>query len=149
MSIIMRNKTKYLIQGICVMFIFLFVYAAISKLLGLDTFKIQLSQSPLLTKFAGPLAFFIPGMELVIAMLLLMERFRLVALYASFSLMVMFTSYIIAITKFSRYIPCSCGGVIQKLSWNQHLIFNTAFVIMGLAGILLYEKKAMHLPAKA
>jgi len=67
-------------------------------------------------------------------------RFRLLGLYASFSLMVMFTAYIIAITKFSDYIPCSCGGVLQNMSWNQHLIFNIGFILLAVAGIIFHSK---------
>jgi hypothetical protein len=58
--------------------------------------------------------------------------------------MSMFSAYIIAITQFSDYIPCSCGGILQKMSWNQHLVFNFLFVSLAAAGILLYrypEKK--------
>jgi uncharacterized membrane protein YphA (DoxX/SURF4 family) len=121
------------------LFILLFVYAATSKLLDFQTFSVQLGQSPLLTAFAEWVAWIIPIIELLIAVLLVMPRFRLVALYGSFGLMVMFTTYIIAIIKFSDYIPCSCGGVLQNLSWNQHLVFNIGFVLIALIGIFSHR----------
>jgi hypothetical protein len=65
---------------------------------------------------------------------------RLMALYASFSIMVMFTTYIIAILNFSTYIPCSCGGVLEKLTWTEHLIFNICFVLLAYIGIILQSK---------
>jgi hypothetical protein len=35
-----------------------------------------------------------------------------------------FTTYIILILNFSSFIPCSCGGILEKLGWTEHLIFN-------------------------
>ncbi|MEJ0031509.1 MAG: MauE/DoxX family redox-associated membrane protein [Bacteroidota bacterium] len=45
--------------------------------------------------------------------------------------MVMFTAYIVVITRFSEYTPCSCGGVLEKMSWDQHLVFNIGFCGVG------------------
>jgi hypothetical protein len=35
----------------------------------------------------------------------------------------------------SANLPCSCGGVIQQLSWKQHIVFNISFIVLGIAGI--------------
>jgi uncharacterized membrane protein YphA (DoxX/SURF4 family) len=63
---------------------------------------------------------------------------RLIGLYASFFFMILFTGYIVAILRFSSYIPCSCGGILQKMSWTQHLIFNIGFLLLAVIAILLY-----------
>jgi len=34
-------------------------------------------------------------------------------------------------------MPCSCGGVIELLSWNQHVVFNGVFILIDLAAIIL------------
>lgn len=136
----MKNKKEIAIDIIAALFVLLFLYASVTKLLDYEKFRVQLGQSPLLTAFAGFVAWFIPAVEIVISVLLLFLRTRLVALYASFCLMVMFTCYIIAITQFSEYIPCSCGGVLQNMGWTQHLIFNIGFVLLALVAILLSSK---------
>ena len=136
------NKPQtILLEIISALLIFLFVYAAASKLLDYQKFQVQLGQSPLLTAFAGWVSWIIPALEIIISIMLAFSRFRLFGLYASFCLMVMFTAYIIAITKFSDYIPCSCGGVLQNMSWNQHLVFNIAFVLLALVAIVLHPKE--------
>lgn len=132
------KKKKAIIEVISFLFILLFIYAATSKLLDYEKFRVQIGQSPLLTSFAGWVAWGIPATEIVVSLMLAFPRYRLIGLYASFSLMVMFTAYIVAILNFSDYVPCSCGGVLQKMSWNQHLVFNIAFVLMGLVGIILH-----------
>jgi len=134
-------KRNLFIEIISFLFILLFVYAAASKLMDYEKFRLQLGKSPLLTHFAGFVAWLIPLLELVIAVMLATPRFRSCGLYAFFSLMVMFTAYIVAITRFSDYIPCSCGGVLQNMGWNQHLVFNIFFVVLAVAGILAYNKE--------
>ncbi|AUP81043.1 MauE/DoxX family redox-associated membrane protein [Flavivirga eckloniae] len=137
------NKRKgVLLEVICYLYVFLFVYAATSKLLVFDEFKIQIGQSHMLTLFTDVVAWGIPFLEILIALLLIIPRFRLLGMYASFCLMVMFTTYIAVILNFSDDIPCSCGGVIEKLGWTEHLIFNAVFVILAFIGIIiLYDQK--------
>ena len=131
---------KIALEIICFLFILLFTYAAVMKLMDVQKFTVQIGQSPLLTDFAGVVAWVIPISELLIAGMLAVIRLRLVGLYAAFSLMVMFTAYITAILLIDENIPCSCGGVLESMGWTEHLIFNIGFVILGLGGILLHTK---------
>jgi len=126
-----------IIEIICGLFILLFIYAAVSKLLDVEKFRVQIGQSPLLTRMAGFVAWFVPAIEILISLLLTIGRTRLLGLFASFGLMVMFTAYIVAITQFSEHVPCSCGGVLAKLGWTEHLVFNVGFVVLGIVGVIL------------
>ena len=123
-------------DAIAALFIFLFVYAAASKILDYQQFRIQLGQSPLLTNYAATVVWLIPALEILIAFALAISRFRRTGLWAALFLMCLFTNYIIAITRFSEYIPCSCGGVLSKMSWNQHLAFNIGFVLLAIIALL-------------
>lgn len=129
-----RNE---IVLTIATCFILLLVYAALTKLLDYQKFVVQIGQSPLLTNYASFIAWSIPAVEILIAVLLAWPRFRLVGLYSAFILMVMFTAYIAAILSFSEDIPCSCGGVLEKLGWKEHLVFNVVFILLALAGIVL------------
>ena len=136
---------QIIVEIIRLLFIILFVYAATSKLIDYNTFLSQLSQSPLLVLIERPVALTIPIAELVIAVLLCFQTSFLFALYASYTMMVLFTAYIVAITRFSEYVPCSCGGILSRMNWNQHLLFNCAFVAAGAFGIIICKT----LPDKA
>lgn len=136
----MSNRKEILIDFISAAFVVLFVYAAITKLIDYDKFRLQIGQSPLLTGFVGIIVWLVPGTEILISLMLVKLRFRLIGLYASFALMVMFTAYIIVITRFSEYMPCSCGGVLEKMSWDEHLVFNIGFVVLAFVAILIYPK---------
>lgn len=100
-------------------------------------FVIQLGQSPMLTRWAVVISWFIPAIELIISILLTFRNTRLIGLHSALSLMAMFTTYIILATRFSDFVPCSCGGVIENLTWSQHLVFNLFFVGLGIIGVLI------------
>jgi uncharacterized membrane protein YphA (DoxX/SURF4 family) len=143
----MRKTT--IIDIISALFILLFIYASVSKFIDFDKFQIQLGQSPLLTSFAEVVAWTIPVIEIFISLLLVFDKTRLLGLYGAFSLMTLFSFYIIAITKYSYFIPCSCGGILQHMSWNQHLAFNIVFIILSATGIFLDNKSSFFIAIKA
>ena len=134
----LRKNT--LIEVICSLIILLFVYAALSKVSDYDRFTVQLSKSPFITAFPVFVAWGIPTVELLISLLLVIKKTRLIGLYVSFFLMSLFTAYLIIMLNFSYYIPCSCGGVLEKLSWNQHILFNFFFIAISAAGVLMQHK---------
>ncbi|PAM94648.1 hypothetical protein B4N84_11780 [Flavobacterium sp. IR1] len=142
---------KNTIDAICLLYILLFVYAAVSKLLDFENFQIEMGQSPLLSAFANWISWIVLVVEGIIAVLLVIAQTRIIALYASFSLMVMFTAYIFIMLNFSSYVPCSCGGILQKMSWTQHLIFNSIFVLLALLALYLHHLKTknLNIPKKA
>lgn len=133
------NRKEILVQTISCLLVLLFVYAAGSKLMDYTKFRVELGKSPLLTSFAPLVAWSIPVIELGIALLLSFSRTRLAGLYASFTLMLLFTLYIGYILRFSDYIPCSCGGVLQNMNWQSHLYFNIFFILISALGVLLHR----------
>jgi len=132
-----REMRKATFEIIKAMLVLLFVYAAVSKLIAFDTFKIQLGLSPLLGGFAAMLAWAIPMIELLIAGLLMIGTAQTEGLYCSLILMSAFTIYLILMLMFSKHIPCSCGGILQGLSWKIHTLFNLFVIGLILIGIKL------------
>ena len=131
------NK-KVIVEVIGALFVLLFFYAAISKLSDFENFRAQLGKSPVLNSFASVAVWVVPITEIILCVLLCTKRFQYLAFYFAFSLMVMFTVYIVIILKFSSYIPCSCGGILEHMTWSQHLFFNIAFTLLGGVGVLIY-----------
>lgn len=117
------------------LFILLFTYAAANKLLDFQNFTQQLGQSPLLSSFAGQLAWAVPVAELIIVTLLLIPKYRYAGLIASFILMLIFTVYIYIILNHSVFVPCSCGGILEKMTWKEHLVFNIGFLLLATMAI--------------
>jgi len=119
------------------LFILLFVYAAVSKLLEYENFAVQIGQSPLLSAYAGLLAWLVPALEIIIAFLLIFRRLQFWSLFAAYVLMIMFTAYIFIMLNYSSFLPCSCGGILEKLDWTEHLIFNIGFVVLAFIAMIL------------
>jgi uncharacterized membrane protein YphA (DoxX/SURF4 family) len=129
-----------LVEIIAILFVILFLYTGISKLMEYSVFKEQISDSPILKPFAAFIAWALPLTEFLVSILLIIPRWRLKGLYASLGLMVAFTLYIGAIMMFNKELPCSCGGIISLLSWGEHLVFNSVFIVLAVAGVILEKK---------
>jgi hypothetical protein len=135
-------KRKIIIEIISSLLILLFLYASVSKWLDFNLFIGEMNNQPLPNWMTPYLVWSIPMIEVLIALALIFEKSRLPALYASLILMLLFTIYSAAILLHAfKYIPCSCGGVIRKLTWPQHLFFNLFFVGISLVGIVLKKRE--------
>lgn len=135
----MKEGEKYKrisVQGISLIFTALFTYAAVSKLLILQDFKIQLEHFPFLGQYAGILVWLIPGSLILITALFIFPGLKILALYTSLLIMLLFSSYILGVLNFAESIPCSCAG-IASLSWKQHLILNLGLLLLAGVGIRL------------
>ncbi|MBB5440105.1 putative membrane protein YphA (DoxX/SURF4 family) [Pedobacter sp. AK017] len=130
-----RYYCLMLLDAVRYLFILLFLYAAFSKLYDFQKFKVQLGQSPILSDFTLLVALLVPGVEVLIAIGLAFRRSLLPALWASYGLMWMFIVYIIVILKFTDRPVCNCGGVLEQMSWDVHLLFNMGFVVLSWIGL--------------
>jgi hypothetical protein len=130
-----KRKTV-MVEIISALLILLFVYAAISKLINYNLFVFTLSQSPLISSSKSSIAWLIPCTELIISLLLFVPRWKHFGLLSSAILMSIFTIYIGYMLLFVPELPCSCGGIIQKLNWKEHLVFNIFFTFIAYAGYI-------------
>jgi putative oxidoreductase len=138
------RRTQVLLEFISASLVVLFLYASLSKFMDFQRFTGDMNNQPLPKSITPFLIWGIPSIEITIALTLIIERTRLAGLYASLVLMGLFTIYTSTILlHLFRYTPCSCGGVIRKLSWPQHLIFNLFFVGLSVTGIVLQRNKTI------
>ncbi len=135
-------KRQVLLECASALLIMLFLYASVSKFLDFKTFTGEMNNQPLPNSWTPFLVWFIPCSEILISLALIAERTRLIGFYGSLVLMSLFTLYSMAILlHFFAFVPCSCGGVIKKLTWPQHLVFNLFFVTISIGGIVLQRRK--------
>lgn len=118
--------------------ILLFMYTAVSKILDFKTFIIDLNNQPFPNAWTPVLSLLIPSVEIIIATLLFFEKTTIAGLAGAVIIMTAFTTYtVLVLLKAFTYVPCSCGGVIEKLSWPQHFIFNLFFLFISVAALAL------------
>lgn len=136
----MKYLKKIIPFAVSIFFVILFCYAAISKVLDFEKFQDQISASPLLNEFSQFLPYTIIIVEVLIAGLLCYRKTRTTGLIGSFVLMLIFTVYVTLLLRTSKNLPCSCGGILEKMSWNQHLYFNIGCVILSVIALGLNLK---------
>lgn len=136
----MKYLKKIIPFAVSIFFVILFCYAAISKVLDFEKFQDQISASPLLNEFSQFLPYTIIIVEVLIARLLCYRKTRTIGLIGSLVLMLIFTGYITLLLSTSKNLPCSCGGILEKMSWSQHLYFNIGCVILSVIALGLSLK---------
>ena len=127
-------KTRF-VEFISYFFILLFCYASISKIMDFENFRTQISESPLWNGFSEFLPYTIIIAEFLIVGLLCYRKNRNIGLIGSFILTLIFTGYIFFIIRTSENLPCSCGGILEKMSWHQHLYFNIGCVVLSVIAL--------------
>jgi uncharacterized membrane protein YphA (DoxX/SURF4 family) len=138
MSSIKLNSVnqKIVTEIIILFFVALFLYTGVSKIIDYDIAKEQFGLSPLLAPIAKEIIIILPTIEILTAIALFIPRTRKTGLYLSLILILSFTGYVIYILEYNDKLPCTCGGVLQQMSWPQHLIFNISCCILLLIVIV-------------
>ena len=138
---------KYITTQIIILLILLlFVYTSASKFLDYDkfVFQMRLAPVPLMKTFAPIIGWFVPSIELVIAIFLTVGFFcpniQKNGLYAAVVLLSAFEIYIVIMLLSGSKLPCTCGGVISKMGWKEHLLFNGFFISTGILSIRYLRK---------
>lgn len=131
------------------LFIALFVYTALAKLINPPAFYATINDIPIVKPFASFLTYAVPATELFISLLLVFNtvtigkrkiQTRKIGLIAGGTLMALFTGYIGLMLSLYDKLPCSCGGFVSELSWTAHIYFNLAFVGLAIWALLLYKR---------
>jgi len=131
----MSNRLKIIFSEIIsAILIFLFVYTAVLKIIDRESFAYVLSRSPLIGEFSNFVSWTIPSAAILISGSLLIPNFRRTGLLFSTLLMSLFTFYMTYMLSFTPELPCSCGGILKNLNWQEHLLFNICFTVFAFIG---------------
>ena len=120
----------------CYLLIFLFTYTGITKLIDHSIFKSSILQSPIISNNATVISWLIPLLELSIVVMLAFGKYRQKGFLFSLVLTTVFTIYIAYMILFIPHLPCSCGGILKELTWGNHLLFNSFFILLILISYL-------------
>src|SRR5690606_9178277 len=138
-----RRHNGITVEIISILYVVVFAFTGLTKLMEGDRFFNNLNNSPILPDviwLSYIISWVIPTLEIAIALLIAIPKTRLKGFYGALGLMVTFTIYVTGIVFFSPYTPCSCGGILTLLTWPQHLIFNVGLIILALVAIRSLKK---------
>ena len=117
----------------------LFLYTSYAKIIEHNRFLKGLTKVHLISAFALFLSFAVPAIEIIIALLLLIPQTAKLGLYSFVAVMLSFTIYIISALIWETKLPCHCGGAIEKLTWQEHIWFNLAFIFIAIVALRLIK----------
>lgn len=133
------SKIAFGIEGAALILAFVFAYTAIAKVYDWNATKLAMYNQVIPDWSKDLLLYGIPMMEVVVALMLLIPRWRYRGFLVSLMLMLVFTGYVAWVWfGLAGRVPCSCGGIISSLTWGQHLILN-----LGLTGLAVWGVGSM------
>ncbi|MFX1707216.1 hypothetical protein PV783_24825 [Chitinophaga sp. CC14] len=136
---------KILLEIFIAILVILFAYTASIKLLKFEENVMAMKAQPLVPWLQRFLIYGVPISEIVAIILLAIPRFRRIGLFFTAGLLFCFTGYVVLVNlNYYGRIPCSCGGVIRSFTWQQHLAFNSFFIIIAIAAIWLENRTSKH-----
>lgn len=136
-----KDFKKIIVKGLSLFFILLFTYAAVNKLQQLSVFESQLEQFPFIGDFAPYIAWAVPATLITVSVLFFFNKVKVLAFIGSFTIMLLFTLYILTVLNFAASIPCSCAGIFSSWSWHEQLYFNIGVLLMAAVGIALSHRR--------
>ncbi|AGA80554.1 MauE/DoxX family redox-associated membrane protein [Echinicola vietnamensis] len=126
-----------LYQTAAILYLSLWTFTGIEKLVDYASYLGEIRNQVFPLAWAEGLAPTVLIIELLLALLLLNSKTRKTALLLSTLLMTAFTTYIglVWMGAFPR-VPCSCAGFLEAIGWSGHLLFNAAFILLGIIGLI-------------
>lgn len=133
-------KTKFFWAGIMSLALaFMYTYVGALKLMDIKSFKDGINNQPIDNQLTVPLMVAIITAEATIIALLLINKWRFYGFLLSILILTLFSTYIIVILteKVFDFVPCTCGGGFDQLSWQQQLDINIAAIVLSLIGAII------------
>ncbi|SFT42248.1 DoxX protein [Algoriphagus locisalis] len=120
--------------------ILLWTYTGLDKLIRWEASRNAFRNQTFPIELAEVLAYAVPVVELLIALLLLFSVTRWWGYLGSVLLLTVFTTYVglIWVGAFPR-VPCNCAGILESLGWMEHFVLNMICIVIAVLGIRLEE----------
>lgn len=115
----------------------LFAYTAYEKIMDHERFMNGIAKVEIIGEFAFFISWIVPIFELLVSLLLLIPKTVRIGLWSFLGMMLIFSVYILIALIWASKLPCHCGGVIETLTWTEHLWFNMGFILLSLIAIRL------------
>lgn len=135
------SAMKNTYNSICqLLLIALWTYTGLDKLIRFDLSRKAFLNQPMPNELEEVLAYAVPGVELLLALLLLFSVTRWWGYLGSVLLLTVFITYVglIWVGAFSR-VPCNCAGIIDSMGWAAHFWMNLGLIGISVLGLRLED----------
>lgn len=127
--------TKTIIQFILIL---VFAYSGCDKIIHWEQSKLAFQNQTFPDELALALAYVVPILELVLAILIAFPKTLWWGYLGSMLLLTVFTTYVglIWVGAFPR-VPCNCAGILESLDWNSHFFINLFLIFLTMIGLAI------------
>ena len=130
-----------------VLLAFIWTYTSLDKLFLFEASRKAFHNQTFPAELAEILAYAVPAIELLIALLLLFPVTRWWGYLSSILLLTVFTTYVglIWVGAFPR-VPCNCAGILESMGWAEHFWVNSLMIGISIIGIYQTKKAGSEDP---
>lgn len=136
----MKRTITFAARLIPYAFVLLFTYAAVSKLMDFENFRVQLAQSPLLGTYPDVMAYTIITVLLLTVLLLCFRESKTAGLYTTLIFASLSMLYIGMMLINKDNLPCTCIAFFEKLSWKSNFWFSTGLSVAACTSLCVKKK---------
>lgn len=137
------SKVAFGVEAAALILAFVFAYTAIAKVYDWQATKLAMYNQVIPDWSKDLLLYGIPLVEILVALMLLIPKWRAKGFLASLILMLAFSAYVAWVWfGLAGRVPCSCGGIISSLGWGQHLVLNLGLTGLSAWGMRMEVKKS-------
>ncbi len=136
---------RFLEKMVLALLVSVWTYTGLDKLIQFKDSRNAFHNQTFPPELAEALSYLVPGVELLIALLLLFSMTRWWGYLGSILLLSVFTTYVglIWVGAFPR-VPCNCAGIIESLGWAEHFWMNLGLIGMAIYGVWMEGRKKKY-----
>ncbi|WP_126973305.1 MauE/DoxX family redox-associated membrane protein [Gynurincola endophyticus] len=124
-------RKQWIGEGMVMIIVCLYVFVAVSKVVGFDPFVSQLKQQQFIGNHAVLIAIIVPLLHALLAALIFIEKTRTAGLIISMLTLMGYNLYIASILLNKLGLaPCNCVGIWHTMSWETQYIINFLLLFM-------------------
>lgn len=141
----MSFKSVIFQKSVPMVLIFIWTFSGLEKFIRFESSRKAFLNQPMPERLEEILSFLVPGIELLLALLLLESVSRWWGYLGSILLLAVFTTYVglIWVGAFPR-VPCNCAGIIESLGWAEHLMLNIGLIGVAVWGMRVESVMLRH-----
>ncbi|WP_152270594.1 MauE/DoxX family redox-associated membrane protein [Agriterribacter humi] len=136
--------TKWLYEFVCLVLILNFFYEGIQKLAYSDAYGFWITHAPVIKKFGAVLQYAVPLIEIAIAILLIIARYRSIAFIAIIVAEIVFILWVMSVYLFTGYLFWPYDTLWDDATWMQKMIYSLILAWLAFAAISYNGKKEIE-----
>ena len=133
-----NNIQRIIAEAIYLFLIAFFCYTAVNKIINIGAFRENLMKTSLFSEnIATYFSVFVIVLEVIVILILLFFKEKGLIIFCF--IMLIFTLYISYLRFQGLYEVCGCGGILNGLNYNSHLVINISLIIGSLYSFYVFN----------